>query len=87
MKKIYKITDKTGSFIEIQLLDRNNKVPEDLIWLHGQKWKRKKMVNEWGITMKPDEARIIIHGLFLAIDQIIEDYKLEKFKIKTLTNK
>ncbi len=81
MKKIYKITDKNGSFIEVQLLNRNNEIPEDLIWLHCKKKKDKKWIDEWGVCIKPDEARIIIHGLFLAIDQIIEDYKLEKFKV------
>ena len=77
MKRIFRQKDKKGNFIEVQILDRNNEVAEDLIWLH---WKKEK--DENGLVMKPCEARIIIAGLFLAIDYIIEEYKLEKFKVK-----
>jgi len=78
MKKIWRERDKYGGIIEVQVLDRNNKIPEDLIWLHL----KQKGEKEAGFVMKPDEARIIICGLFLAIDYIIEQYKLEKFKVK-----
>ena len=78
MKRIWRQRDKYGGMIEVQILDRNNKIPEDLIWLH-LKGKGEK---EMGFVMKPDEARTIICGLFLAIDYIIEQYKLERFKVK-----
>jgi len=78
MKPIFRVTDKYGGMIEVQVLDRNNKVPEDLIWLHCKATKPKR---EDGLIFKPDEARIVIQGLFLALDYIIEQYKLEKFKI------
>ena len=77
MKRIYRIRDKFGGMIEVQVLEQNNKVPEDLIWLHFKVGKK-----ENGFVMKPSEARDIIQGLFLAIDYIIEKYKLEKFKVK-----
>ena len=80
MKRIYRIRDKFGGVIEVFVLDQNSKVPEDLIWLH---FKTKKLKKENGWVMKPDEARSVIHGLFLAIDYIIEKYKLEKFKVKS----
>ena len=83
MKKIFRVKDNYGGMIEVQVLDRNNKVAEDLIWLH---WKRKGE-KENGCVMKPDEARFMIQGLFLAIDFIIEKYKLEKFKIKKNSGK
>ena len=79
MKRIYRVRDKFGGMIEVQVLDKNNKVPEDLIWLHC---KTKKPKQESGMIFKPDEARMVIQGLFLAIDYIIEQYKLEKFKVK-----
>ena len=81
MKRVYRIRGR-NSFkgIEVFVLDRNNKISEDLIWLHFFNKKNKKEEN--GIVMKPDEARYIIQGLFLAIDYIIEQYKLEKFKVK-----
>ena len=79
MKRIYRVRDKFGGMIEVQILDRNNKVPEDLIWLHC---KTKKPKQEDGMIFKPDEARMVIQGLFLALDDIIEQYKLEKFKIR-----
>ena len=79
MKRIYRIKDELGGYIEVQLLNRNNEVAEDLIWLHVKNGKTKE---ENGISMKPEEARVIIHGLFLAIDEIIEQYKLERFEIK-----
>ena len=82
MKKIYRIRDNFGGMIEVQVLTRNNKVPEDLIWLHF-----KKKDGEDGWLMKPDEARCVIQGLFLAIDYIIEQYKLERFKIGRGKNK
>ena len=63
--------------IEVQVLASNKKVPEDLVWLH---FKKKGEENGW--AMKPDESRCVIHGLFLAIDYIIEQYKLEKFRVK-----
>jgi len=78
MKRIWRQRDKYGGMIEVQILDRNNKVPEDLIWLHL----KRKGEKEMGFVMKPDEARTIICGLFLAIDYIIEQYKLERFKVK-----
>jgi len=78
MKRIWRQRDKYGGMIEVQILDRNNKVPEDLIWLHL----KRKGEKETGFVMKPDEARTIICGLFLAIDYIIEQYKLERFKVK-----
>jgi hypothetical protein len=78
MKRIWRERDKHGGMIEIQVLDRNNKVPEDLIWLHL----KRKGEKEAGFVMKPDEARTISCGLFLAVDYIIEQYKLEKFKVK-----
>ena len=98
MKKIWKVKDNQRGFIEVQILERNNVVPEDLIWLHfktekghkkysyeidskGKLSKYKKRIEDgWAIT--PWEARIIIQGLFLALDYIIEQYKLEKFRIK-----
>ena len=77
MKRIYRVRDDFGGKIEVYLLNKNNKVPEDLIWLHI----KRKGVEEVDLTMKPDEARYIIHALFLAIDAIIDKYKLEKFKV------
>jgi len=83
MKPIYRVRDKFGGMIEVQVLDRNNKVPEDLIWLHFKSRKKKgKKRQEDGMVLKPDEARMVIQGLFLALDYIIEQYKLEKFKLK-----
>jgi hypothetical protein len=79
MKPIYRVKDKFGGMIEVQVLDRNNKVPEDLIWLHC---KTKKPKQEDGMIFTPAEARIVIGGLFFALDYIIRQYKLEKFKIK-----
>jgi len=78
MKRIWRQRDKYGGMIEVQILDRNNKIPEDLIWLYL----KRKGEKEMGFVMKPDEARTIICGLFLAIDYIIEQYKLERFKVK-----
>jgi len=83
MKKIYRVRDKFGGMIEVQVLDRNNKVPEDLIWLHCKSRKKKgEKRQEGGMIFEPDEARIVIQGLFLALDYIIEQYHLEDFKIR-----
>ena len=79
MKRIWRERDKHGGFLEVQVLDRNNEVPEDLIWLHVRSGKNKK--NENGISMKPWEALSIIRGLFLAIDYIYDKYGLEHFKV------
>jgi len=98
MKRIWRVKDDGGGFIEVQILERNNVVPEDLIWLHfktgkghkkfsyeidssGKLSKHKKRIED-GWVMTPSEARIVIQGLFLAIDYIIEKYHLEKFRIK-----
>jgi hypothetical protein len=78
MKRIWRSKDKHRNSIEIYVLERNNKVPEDLIYLRIKQFKKR----EFGIVMQPWEARNVIAGLFLAIDEIIEQYKLEKFKIK-----
>ena len=77
MKRVYRVRDNRGAMIEVRVLARNNRVPEDLIWLHF-----KKKGEESGWTMRPDEARYVIHGLFLAVDYIIEQYHLEDFKLK-----
>ena len=85
MKRIYRINDKVGGFIEVQILKRNNEVPEDLIWLHVgsvSKKGKEKILEENGISMKPMEAHKIICGLHIALDYIIDEYKLEKFKVK-----
>ena len=79
MKRLWQDKDKEGNSIEVHIMDGNSKVPEDLIYLvvKKKKWKKK----EWGIVMTPYEARTIIAGLFLAIDEIIDRFKLEKFKV------
>ena len=78
-KKILKIRDTHGGSLEIQVLKSNNEIAEDLIWLHVKRGGKKG--EETGFVMQPWEARDIIHGLFLAIDYIIEKYKLEKWKL------
>ena len=79
MKNIFRVRDNFGGVIQVMLLEGNSEVPEDLIYVRLKRRKEKEV----GFIVKPCEARYIIHGLFLAIDQIIEDYKLEKFKIKS----
>lgn len=77
MKRIWRERDKYGGKIEIYVLDRNNKVPEDLIYVRMRRRKEKEI----GFVIQPWEARSLIAGLFLAVDDIIEQYKLEKFKV------
>ena len=66
MKKIFEKKDSCGGFIEVQLLDHNNKVPEDLIWLHV------KSVDdgENGIVMTKEEALLIASGLKKAVKDL-----------------
>lgn len=80
MKRVHRKTDKFGGFIEVQVLKRNNEVPEDIIWLHVGSVKD-KILTENGISMKPWEAHDIICGLHKALDYIIDTYKLNKFKV------
>jgi len=78
MKRVLRFRDKYGGAIEVYVLERNNQVAEDLIYVRMKRGGEKEI----GFVVKPDEARIIMDGLFLAIDDIIEQYKLEKFKVK-----
>ena len=78
MKRIWRTKDKFGGLLAVYVLDRNNQVAEDLIYVRLKRRREKEI----GFCIQPWEAREIIAGLFLAIDEIIEQYKLEKFKIK-----
>lgn len=80
MKKIFRATDKYGGSFEVMVLDGNIKVPEDLIYV---RFKRKKE-KEVGFMVQPWEAWYLVDGLFLAVDYIIDKYRLEKFKVKKL---
>ena len=78
MKRIWRERDKFGGCFEVYVLDRNNEIAEDLIYVRMKRKKEKEI----GFCIQPWEARSLIAGLFLAIDEIIEQYKLEKFEIK-----
>jgi len=79
MKRVWRTRDKFGGSFEVYVLDRNNEIAEDLIYVRMKREKEKEI----GFCIQPWEARNLIAGLFLAIDEIIEQYKLEKFKIKS----
>ena len=66
MKQIFKEEDKAGGFIEVCLLDHNNKVPEDLVWLHVKTSDKK----ENGMCMTTGEAVLIAEGLLKAVNEL-----------------
>ena len=78
MKRIWRERDKVGGCFEVYVLERNNQVTEDLIYVRMKRDGEKEI----GFCIQPWEARSLIAGLFLAIDEIIEQYHLEDFRIK-----
>ena len=84
MKKIHKITDKKGGFMEVCVLDRNtdkNCCAEDLIWFHFKRPLGNKTYMEDGFTITPYEAELISGMLFLGVQEILKRYKLYHFKV------
>ena len=64
MRKIYRKKDKYGGYLEVQLLDRNNENPDDVIWLHL------KNKEEQGFVMTKLEALLIVEGLIKAVNEL-----------------
>jgi len=62
MKKILKVVDKDGHFIKICLLEKNDKVRQDIIYLCYQ-----TKDGSQSFAMTPDEALYIAMGLNKAV--------------------
>ena len=69
MKKVFKVKDDYGGYIEVQVLNHNNKVPEDLIWLHIKK-SDKDTEEEMGFCMTTGEAILVAEGLLAAVNKL-----------------
>ena len=66
MKKVFKFKDDYGGYVEVSVLNHNNQVSEDLIWLHLCKSDKEEM----GFCMTTAEAVIISEGLLKAVNKI-----------------
>ena len=88
MKRVFRERDKYGGLLEVNLLDRNNQTPNDLIYVRLRRAKRKGkkrrgIEKELGFVLTAWEAFDLMRGLFLGIDEFIDRYKLEQIEIKT----
>ena len=66
MKRVFRIKDAYGGYIEVHVLKHNNEVPEDLIWLHFKKGDGEE--NGW--CMSTGEAILISEGLLSAVNTL-----------------
>ena len=66
MKRVFKAKDDFGGYIEVQVLEHNNEVPEDLIWWHI----KKSDGEEYGLCMTTGEAVLMAEGLLKGVNKL-----------------
>ena len=64
VNKVFSKKDRGKGFIEVYILEHNNQVSEDLIWLHM------KGKEEGGFCMTTGEAVLIAEGLLKAVNKL-----------------
>ena len=66
MKRVFKVKDDYGGYIEVQVLEHNNQVAEDLIWLHL----KKSDGEEYGLSTTTGEAVLMAEGLLRGVNEL-----------------